>query len=88
MTFTWYDLTGYVGVVLVVLAFFLLQANRLHGNGLFYQLMNVLGAFGVMLSLVFGAHNWPAFFLEVAWMAIGIYGIARNVRKRREASAP
>lgn len=88
MTFAWYDLTGYVGVVLVVLAFFLLQANKLHGNGLTYQLMNVLGALGVMLSLVFGAHNWPAFFLEVAWMAIGIYGIARNVQKRRDTAAP
>jgi paired small multidrug resistance pump len=44
----------------------------------------VLGALGVMLSLLFGAFNVSAFFMEVAWMLIGIYGIARSARVRRE----
>ncbi len=43
MTFYWHDWAGYIGVVLVLLAFLLLQAHKLHGNGLVYQLMNVLG---------------------------------------------
>jgi paired small multidrug resistance pump len=85
MTFTWHDWAGYVGVVLVLLAFLLLQAHKLHGNGLVYQLMNVLGAVGVMLSLLFGAFNAPAFFMQVAWLLIGIYGIGRGMRLRREA---
>jgi paired small multidrug resistance pump len=85
MTFTWHDWAGYIGVVLVLLAFLLLQAHKLHGNGLIYQLMNVLGAIGVMLSLAFGAFNAPAFFMQVAWLLIGIYGIVRGVRMRREA---
>ena len=32
MTFFWYDWAGYIGVLLVLSAFFLLQAHRLHGN--------------------------------------------------------
>ncbi|MGH8116227.1 MAG: CBU_0592 family membrane protein [Rhodanobacteraceae bacterium] len=73
---------GLIGAVLVLLAFFLLQARKLHGNGLVYQLMNALGALGVALSLLFGRFNLPAFLLEVAWLAISIYGIvaARRVR--------
>ena len=51
MTFHWYDWAGYIGVLLVLLAYFLLQARKLHGNKLVYQLMNILGAFGVLLSL-------------------------------------
>lgn len=84
MTFHWYDCAGYAGVALMLLAYLLLQAHKLHGNGLVYQLMNVLGALGVMLSLVFGSFNAPAFFMEAAWLLIGIYGIARSARVRRE----
>ncbi|MEY2170322.1 MULTISPECIES: CBU_0592 family membrane protein [unclassified Rhodanobacter] len=83
MTFHWYDWAGYIGVLLVLLAYFLLQARKLHGNKLAYQLMNILGAFGVLLSLTFGNFNWSAFLLEVAWIAIGVYGIARGVQLRR-----
>jgi paired small multidrug resistance pump len=87
MTFHWHDWAGYIGVLLVLLAYLLLQAHKLHGNGLVYQLMNVLGAIGVMLSLLFGAFNASAFFMQVAWLLIGIYGIARGMRLRRETRA-
>ncbi len=85
MTFFWYDWAGYIGVVLILLAFFLLQAQRLHGNHLTYQSMNIFGAFGVALSLLFGTFNLPAFTLEVAWIAIAIYGVLRSWRRRSGA---
>jgi hypothetical protein len=84
MTFYWHDWAGYFGVVLVLLAFFLLQAHKLHGNGLIYQLMNALGALGVMLSLLFGHFNMAALIMQVAWLMISIFGVARGMRVRRE----
>lgn len=83
-TILWHDWVGYVGVAMVLLAFLLLQAHKLHGNGLVYQLMNIFGALGVMLSLIFGSFNAPAFVMEVAWAAVGIYGVLRGVRVRRQ----
>ena len=83
-TILWHDWAGYIGVLLVLLAFLLLQANKLHGNSLTYQLMNIFGALGVMLSLIFGSFNAPAFVMEAAWAAIGIYGVLRGIRVRRE----
>lgn len=87
MTFFWYDWAGYLGVASVLLAYFLLQAHQLQGHGLVYQLMNVLGAIGVILSLSFSAGpiNWPAFLMQVAWIVIGVYGIVRGTTVRREA---
>jgi paired small multidrug resistance pump len=82
-TLLWHDWAGFIGVVLVLLAFLLLQAHKLHGNGLTFQLMNVFGALGVMLSLLFGSFNASAFVMEAAWMAIGIFGIVRGTRLRR-----
>jgi hypothetical protein len=86
MSFLWHDWAGYIGVVLVPLAFLLLQARKLHGNGLVYQLMNGFGALGVMLSLLFGSFNTSAFLMQLAWLAISIYGIASSARARRELS--
>ncbi len=86
-TLYWYDGAGYLGVVLVLLAFLLLQAHKLHGTGLTYQLMNLVGALGVLLSLTFGGHNWSAFVMELAWLLISVYGVLRGVRQRRAARA-
>ena len=85
MNLVWHDWAGYVGVALVLLAFFLLQERKLQGHGLIYQLMNMLGAAGIMLSLMFGIGpiNWPAFLLELAWLLISAYGIVRGTRLRR-----
>lgn len=87
MNLYWYDWTGYIGVAFVLLAYLLLQQHRLRGNGLLYQLMNVLGAIGVMLSLSFGIGpiNWPAFLMQVAWIVIGVYGIVHGAAVRRRA---
>ena len=84
MTFFWYDWAGYIGVALILLGFFLLQAQQLHGNHLTYQALNILGALGVLVSLLFGHFNLSAVMLEVAWIAIGVYGVLRNWRRRGE----
>jgi hypothetical protein len=53
----WAFIAGMVGMLLTLLAYFLLQAQKLRGNGLVYQLMNAVGALGVALSLLFGQAN-------------------------------
>jgi hypothetical protein len=85
VTIDWTVIVGLIGMIVTLLAYFLLQAQKLHGNGLIYQLMNAIGALGVSLSLLFGKFNLPAFLLEVVWLAISIYGImvARRYRRAR-----
>ena len=82
ITIDWTVIVGLAGMIVTLVAYFLLQAQTLHGNGLIYQLMNAIGALGVALSLVFGAFNLSAFLLEAVWFVISIYGIvvARRVR--------
>ncbi len=81
----WYDLVGLVGTVIILLGFFLLQAGRLAGTGLIYQLINLFGAAGILVSLI-GKFNLSVFLLEAAWMAVSLYGIARSLRLKRAAS--
>ncbi|GAA5006731.1 hypothetical protein FNZ56_04875 [Pseudoluteimonas lycopersici] len=82
----WYDWIGILGTLMVLGAFFLLQAGKIHGNRLAYQLLNLLGAAGVLVSLV-GKFNFPVLLLEGAWIVISLYGIVRTFRKGSQASA-
>ncbi|MDR6936232.1 MULTISPECIES: hypothetical protein [unclassified Luteibacter] len=86
MNLFWHDWAGLIGVALVLLAFFLLQAHKLSGQGYPYQWMNLVGAFGILLSLIFGMFNLSAFLQELAWFLISVYGIVRGVRARKAAT--
>jgi hypothetical protein len=80
--FAWYDVVGLVGSLTILLAYFLLQAGRLSGNGIAYQLLNLFGAAGVLLSLA-GAFNISVALLEGAWVLVSAYGLVRTLRARR-----
>lgn len=75
----WYDWVGIAGTLMILGAFFLLQAGRVSGTGLSYQLLNLFGAAGVLVSLL-GQFNISVFVLEIAWMAVSLYGIVRTLR--------
>ena len=84
MSMQWYDWAGLLGVAVILLAYFLLQASRMRGDALTYQLMNASGALLVLVSLLY-AFNLSAFLMELAWLLVSVYGIVRGRRKRRSA---
>jgi paired small multidrug resistance pump len=84
LNLAWYDWVGLAGTMMVLGAFFLLQARRLSGTGIVYQLLNLFGAFGILASL-YGSFNVSVFFLQVAWVLISGYGIARSISERGRA---
>jgi hypothetical protein len=73
------DFLGNVGVVLIIIAYLLLQLNRIGSNSLSYSLLNVLGAALIIVSLVFN-FNLSAFIMETVWVAISLFGIYRYFR--------
>ena len=86
MNLEWFDWVGLAGTGMVLVAFFLLQSGRLNGNGIPYQLLNLFGASGVLVSLL-GTFNVSVFLLEAVWVAISAYGIARTLKLRREGKS-
>ena len=51
------------------------------GTGLVYQLLNLFGALGILVSLL-GTFNLSVFLLEAAWMAVSLYGIVRSFKAK------
>ena len=82
LNLAWYDWVGIAGTLMVLAAFFLLQAGRVSGTGIVYQLLNLFGAGGVLLSLL-GTFNVSVFLLEFTWVLISGYGILRSLKSRR-----
>lgn len=86
MNLEWYDYIGMAGTLIILGAFFLLQAGKLSGNGFVYQLLNLLGAVGILASL-YNKFNLSVFLLEIAWIIVSLYGMFRSFRTRKPAAA-
>ena len=79
MNYSWFDLAGNVGVVLMVIAYLLLQLDKLSSSAVSYSLLNAVGALLVILSLIYH-FNLSAFLMEVFWLLISLYGLAKPLR--------
>ena len=85
MTIEWYDYIGTSGVLMILLAYFLLQTERLASAALSYSVLNLLGGLFITVSLLFD-FNLSAFVMEVCWVAISIYGIMHYAGHRQDDS--
>ncbi len=86
MNLTWFDLAGFVGVVLIVIAYLLLQLNKLSSSAPSYSLLNAVGALLVMVSLLFD-FNLSAFLMEAFWFLISLLGLFRSLLSRSSAAS-
>ena len=82
MDYSWFDLVGNIGVLLMVIAYLLLQLEKLSSAALSYLLLNAVGAMLVMISLMF-RFNLSAFLMEAFWLLISLYGLAKPLLSRR-----
>ncbi|MFI5909425.1 hypothetical protein [Dactylosporangium sp. NPDC051541] len=78
------DIVGWVGAGFVLVAYGLVSAKRLAGDGFVFQAMNIVGA--AALGWNSGVnHAWPSTGLNVIWVGIGavaMFKIARNARAK------
>jgi len=81
MSFQWYDILGSVGVALIIITYLLLQIECLSSTGVLYSTLNALGAFFVIISLMY-EFNISAFIVEVFWVLISVFGIVRSIRSK------
>ena len=82
MSFAWYDVVGFSGTLMILGAFAAQQMGKLRGDSPPYQLLNLFGAAGVLISLL-GTFNISVFVLESAWVLVSAYGLWRSWRMRR-----
>jgi len=84
LNYSWNDLAGNVGVFMMVIAYLLLQLEKLSSSAVSYLLLNAVGSLLVILSLLFH-FNLSAFLVEVFWLLISLFGLAKPLISRTSA---
>lgn len=78
---TLYDVIGIIGVSFILISYLLLQIDRIEPKSVSYSLLNLVGAFLILISLYF-AFNLASFIIEIAWLLISAYGLIKAIRLR------
>ena len=84
MSYEWHDLVGNTGVLLVLATYLLVQMDRMDIRQPRYSLLNAAGAVLIIVSLL-QDFNLSSFVIEIAWLAISLYGLSRWHRLRESA---
>ncbi|MDQ3245464.1 MAG: hypothetical protein M3Q52_00970 [Pseudomonadota bacterium] len=80
------EAAGWAGASLILFGYLLLSTGKVTGQSVSYQAMNVVGAAGFIVN------GWwhgaiPSAVLNVIWMMIGAFALARIHSGRRQGSA-
>ena len=78
-----FDVCGWIGTILVLLAYGLLSTSKID-NGKLYQVLNLLAAICMAIGL-FPKNAWLSFALQVAWGIIAIIGIIKLMKKEKQS---
>jgi hypothetical protein len=77
------DVIGWLGAAALLIAYALVSTRKLEGDTRAYQLLNLAGgAFLIVNSSYYGAY--PSVGVNVVWIGIAVYAIARKGIKLRK----
>jgi hypothetical protein len=79
------DIIGSIGVFFVVVAYFLLQINKLNTKNISFSILNAIGSLMILYSL-FDNWNLASVMIESFWIIIsfiGIYNSLKHTTKHR-----
>ena len=79
------EIVGWMGALLILLAYLLISAGKLTGQSPLYQWMNIVGAAGFVIN------GWwhraiPSTALNVVWMGIGAVALWKIARRRASST--
>lgn len=80
--YTWSDLIGNIGVVLLLYTFYANVHGTLSAQGFWYNFNNLLVA--ILLSInLYHKPNLSSIIIEVFWVVISVYGLVQWYRTRK-----
>ena len=80
VSFTIPDIIGLIGVSLILITYAALTLEKMDPKGWRYSAGNGLGAILILISLYF-SFNLASFVIEIAWLAISIFGLWKAWRR-------
>ena len=75
-----FDIFGWIGMTLVLLAYFLLSLGKV-SNGKLYQTLNLIAAIFMAIGL-YPTKAWFSFTLQVIWGLVAMIAIIKMTKKK------
>ena len=75
-----FDILGWIGMILVLIAYALLSTNKIN-NGKLYQILNMVASVFMAIG-VFPRNAWFSFALQVIWALIAIISLINMYNKK------
>lgn len=72
------DIIGWIGVVLILVAFTLTTFGVINADNIAYGILNFTGALGIILSS-YAKKDFQPVILNIAWLLIAAVGIIRSL---------
>ncbi len=68
------DIIGTLGVIIIVMSYFLLQIEKISSKTLSFSVLNVIGSIFILYSLMY---NWnlASVLIELFWILISLFGV-------------
>lgn len=80
MDMIFFDIIGWIGMALVLVAYLLLSLGKIK-NGYLYQALNLLA--GILMAIgLFPKNAWFSFTLQVVWALIALVAIIKMSQKK------
>lgn len=75
-----FDILGWIGMILVLIAYALLSTNKIN-NGKLYQTLNLFAATLMAIGL-FPKKAWFSFTLQIIWALIALISIIKIIKRK------
>jgi hypothetical protein len=73
-----FNTIGIIGVVMVLVAYLLLQIDKLPQGSITFSLLNFVGSIFILVSLYF-TWNLASGIIEIAWLIISLFGLIKAI---------
>jgi hypothetical protein len=80
-----YEVVGLCGVSIVLLAYLLLNLDRINQKDISFSLLNCMGSMLILVSFI-RYWNVASFVIEISWLTISLYGVLRCTTRRRAST--
>lgn len=76
----WIDVIGWVGGILVLVAFALISTGRVDKNNAAYHWINILGALCLIVNTGY-LKAYPSMAVNVVWVGVAVFALFRIQKK-------
>ena len=82
--YTWSDFVGNIGVILIIVAFYLNVAEKIKSTDRSYNLLNLIGSILLLTSLIYKP-NLSNIIIEIIWGGISLIGLYKYYSQKKNS---